>query len=127
MDGRLPEVWSGWASYHMQRGEYPEAFANAERALNRGTILFDLAARLIQGEPPVLAPAGRLYAAGSLQRLKMIPEGTAVIAPSRAVPSRYRRLTGLAVLAKRDLHRREPEATPGRSLALLRHWLTGKL
>ncbi len=30
---RLPEVWSGWASYHMQRGEYAEAFANAERAL----------------------------------------------------------------------------------------------
>ena len=33
LDARVPEVWSGLAGWHMQRGEYPEACAGAERAL----------------------------------------------------------------------------------------------
>ena len=33
LDARLPEAWNGLAIYHMQRGEYREAFSAAERAL----------------------------------------------------------------------------------------------
>ena len=33
LDARLPEVWNGLALYHLQRGEYREAFAQADRAL----------------------------------------------------------------------------------------------
>lgn len=33
LDARLPEIWSGLASYHMARGEYREAYAAVERAL----------------------------------------------------------------------------------------------
>lgn len=32
-DARLPEVWNGRAAYHLQRGEYGEALAAADRAL----------------------------------------------------------------------------------------------
>jgi hypothetical protein len=45
-------------------------------------------------------------------------------------PKRLRPLTGLAALAARDARRSppfEPEATPGRSWALIRHRLTGKI
>jgi tetratricopeptide (TPR) repeat protein len=33
LDQKTPDLWSGWAAYHMQRGEYAEAFQDAERAL----------------------------------------------------------------------------------------------
>ena len=105
-----------------------EETPQAERALERGAKLFNLAARLIGGEPPdLLDPAGRLYAAGMLRRLGLAPEGSWVVTPSRSVPSPFRRLTGLAALAKRDLHRREAEGSPGRAFALLKHRLTGRL
>jgi phytoene synthase len=104
-----------------------EEDADAERALSRGTKLFAIAARLIGGEPPdLLAPAGWLYACGSLQRLGLAPHGAWAVTPSRRVPRAFRCLTALAALAKRDLRRREPEATPGRAWILLRHRLTGR-
>ena len=104
-----------------------EEVPDPERALNRGAALFVLAARLLGEDPPdLLAPAGRLYAAGSLQRLGLARNGVSAIAPSESVPSRFRCLTGLAALAKRDLQRREPEGIPARAWALLRHRLTGR-
>jgi phytoene synthase len=99
----------------------------AERALDGGARIFVLAGRLIASKPTnSLAPAGRLYAAGRLRRLGLAPEGSWVVTPERAVPSRFRRLTGLASLAKRDLQGFEPEATAARAWALLKHRLTGR-
>ena len=104
-----------------------EEVPDPKRALNRGAALFVLAARLLGDDPPdLLGAAGRLYAAGSLQRFGLLPEGHSVVTPSASAPSRFRCLTGLAVLAKRDLHRSEPEGTPARAWALLRHRLTGR-
>ena len=116
----LAEIEDGWAALLQ---ETPDA----ERALDRGAKLFELGARLLDGEAPgLLAPAGRLYAAGSLQRRGLAPAGASAITPLQRVPSAYRCLTGLAALARRDLHRREAEATPGRAWTLLRHQLTGR-
>jgi 15-cis-phytoene synthase len=104
-----------------------EETPDLERALNRGATLFGLAARLIGSDPPLLlAPAGRLYAAGALRRLGLVPSACWAVTPSGSVPVGFRRLTGLAVLAKRDLRRPEAEGTPGRAWALLRHRLTGR-
>jgi 15-cis-phytoene synthase len=117
----LAELEDGWVALI-------EETPDPERALNRGATLFGLTARLIGSDPPdVLASAGRLYAAGTLQRLGLARVGTWEVTPSRPVPVGLRRLTGLAVLAKRDLHRPEAEGTPGRAWALLRHRLTGRI
>jgi len=117
----LAELEEGWIALL-------EETPDPERALDCGAALFGLAARLIGSDRPhVLAPAGRLYAAGTLQRLGLAPAGSWAVWPSRSVPVAFRRLTGLAVLAKRDLHQREAEGTPGRAWALLRHRLTGRI
>jgi 15-cis-phytoene synthase len=116
----LAELEDGWAALL-------EETPDLERALNRGATLFGLAARLIGSDPPLLlAPAGRLYAAGALRRLGLVPSACWAVTPSGSVPVGFRRLTGLAVLAKRDLRRPEAEGTPGRAWALLRHRLTGR-
>jgi phytoene synthase len=101
---------------------------NPEVVLQRGARLFSLAGRLLGVAPAMeLETTGRLYAAGQLNRIGNAPTGTFAITEMRAIPSRLRRLTGLAVLARRDLRRREAEATPGRAFALLRHRLTGRI
>ena len=100
---------------------------NAEVVVQRGARLFELAGRLLGSTSPYLEVAGRLYAAGQLNRKGQAPVGAFVITEIGGIPSRLRALTGLAVLARRDLHRREPEATPGRAFALLRHRLTGNI
>ena len=117
---QLADLEDGWLAL---LDESPDA----ERALNRGAKIFALAARLIGDPHDLLAAAGRLYAAGNLKRLGLAPEGTWAVTPGGSVPSGFRRLTGLAALAKRDLQRREPEGTPARAWALLRHRLTGRL
>ena len=118
---QLAELEDGWLALL-------EEEPDAERALNRGSTLFVLASRLIGGDPPdLLAPAGRLYAFGSLHRLGLAPTEAWAVTPSGRVPSAFRCLTVLAALAKRDLRRREPEATPGRAWTLLHHRLTGHL
>ena len=117
----LTELEDGWLAL-LEKSPDPD------RALNRGPRIFALAARLIGGDPPdLLRPAGRLYAVGNLQRLRLAPRGSWTVTPAGPVPSCFRRLTGLAVLAKRDLHRREAEGSPGRAFALFRHRLTGRL
>lgn len=100
---------------------------DAERALDRGAKIFGMATRLIGRKAPAFLDAiGRLYAAGNLQRLGRAPEGACAVAPVRTVPADFRRLTGLAVLAERDLRRHEPEGTPSRAWVLLKHRLTGR-
>ena len=99
---------------------------NAGRASDRGAILFGLAARLIADPAPDLAGAGRLYAQGSLRRRGVELAGVEQN-PVQPVSVRFRCLTGLAALAKRDLHHREPEGTPARAWTLFRHRLTGRV
>ena len=117
----LAGLEEGWAAL-LQQDPDPEA------ALRRGARLFAIGARLLEVDYPLTVEgAGTLYAAGQIQRLGMVPDGAFVVTELRAIPPRLRPLTGLAALAKRDLHRREPEATPVRAFALLRHRLTGRL
>jgi len=126
----LPRGISGADLAGLEQGwlELLQELPDPERAIERGALLFSLAARLVGGQPPdFLAAAGRLYAAGTLQRLGLVPQGAWAVTPMKVVPRNFRRLTGLAALAKRDLDRREGEATPARAWALLRHRLTGRL
>jgi phytoene synthase len=117
----LARLEAGWAAL---LDESP----SAEIVLDRGTTLFELAASLLHVDPPPFLPiAGRVYAAGSLERRGLAPDGLLVITESPRIPRRLRPLTNLAALARRDLARREPEATPARAWALLRHRLTGRL
>jgi len=121
----LAQLEAGWtAVLH----ENPELDA----VLARGGALFELGARLLDRDPPeFLEIAGALYAAGGLARHGLAPDGLFVVTESPRVPRRFRPLTALAALARRDLRRGrapfEPEATPGRAFTLLRHRLTGRL
>lgn len=117
----LAQLEAGWASLLQEKPD-------AELALARGVVLFGLAARLIGRDPPDFVEiAGRLHAAGSLSRRGLAPDGPLVVTQSPRIPARFRVLTGLAALARRDLARREDEATPARAWTLLRHRLTGRI
>lgn len=96
-------------------------------ALSRGDCLFAISATLLGAEYSPLMGAGRLYAAGDLRRRAFVLPGALVVTDLPRFPRRLRPLTALASLAKRDLFRSEPEATPGRAMALLRHRLTGRI
>ena len=105
-----------------------EQAADPEVAIQRGALLFGLAGRLFGVERPFpLDAAGRLFAAGQLHRLGLAPRNFTVVTDMRRIPASLRRLTGMAALARRDLYRKEPEATPARAFALLRHRLTGRI
>ncbi|WP_309611241.1 hypothetical protein [Sphingomonas sp.] len=101
-----------------------------ERMATRGERLFALAGRLLGADDAGLADAGRAFALGDAAR-----RGTAVPTDAMAVarerlqsvrfPRTVRPLTALTRLALRNP--REPEATPARAFALLRHRLTGRL
>ena len=117
----LAGLEAGWATLLQKRPD-------RDVALSRGLMMFGLAARLLGQNPPeFLEIGGALYAAGSLARLGFAPDGLVVITQSPRVPRRFRPLTALAALSRRDLGRREPEATPGRAWTLLRHRLTGRI
>ena len=101
--------------------------AETELALQRGAVLFRIAAKLL-GSDVASDDAGRLYAAGQLHRRRLLAPGTPSATRMR-IPARLRPVTALAVLARRDLSRDddEEEGTPGRAFALLRHRLTGRI
>ena len=110
---------AGWAAL---LDEAPDAAAVAAR----GETLFALGARLLGGDDPRLSEAGRLFALGDAARRGLRfppPPGLGGHRFARTV----RPLTALARLAARDLRQDqlEPEATPGRALALLSHRLFG--
>jgi phytoene synthase len=117
--GELAALEDGWLALLEQP-------IDAGRASNRGAILFGLAARLIADPAPDLAGPGRLYAQGSLRRRGMELAGVEQTSV-QSISVRFRRLTGLAALAKRDLQHREPEGTPARAWILFRHRLTGRV
>lgn len=97
---------------------------------DRGCRLFELGARMLRVEfdEATIGAAGRLFAVVDAARRAGL-EITAA-SPEQTIPRRARPLTGLAALAARDLRLGgppfEPEATPGRSWALIRHRISGK-
>ena len=77
LDAGLPDAWNGLAIYHLHRGETPDAFANAERAL-----------ALDKGHVPALATKTQLLFATkhfseayelSKQLLERLPEDPGIL------------------------------------------------
>jgi phytoene synthase len=102
--------------------------------VERGARLFAIGAKLLGVDDRRLDPAARLFALAQLARKRLMPtrHPTAemdMLAGHR-FPRRLRPLTALARLAARDVKQAaaiEPEATPGRALALLSHRLFGRV
>lgn len=123
----LAELADGWLTFL-------EEEPDIERAGERGARLFEMAARLLRGSDERLDPAGRLFAYEQAtrrgRREPYYPMEEMHMLARHRFPARLRPLTALACLAARDVRRSprgEPEATPGRALALLRHRLTGRI
>ena len=101
-------------------------------AETRGGYLFAIGAKLLGSTHDLVEGAGRLFAGIDFAR-----RGYRQIEPSKVAmggirfPSALRPLTALTALAFRDLRHGgppfEPEATPGRALALLRHRIGGRI
>jgi phytoene synthase len=111
-------------------------FLDADRDLmlaeDRGAELFSLGGRLLGQAHDLLIPAGRLFAGVDYARRNLRVIGRSDSAMGRVrFPRSLRPLTALTALAVRDLARGgppfEPEATPGRALALLHHRWTGRV
>jgi phytoene synthase len=123
----LAELEDGWAAL---LEEQPDV----DRIADRGAKLFEMASNLLGANDPLIEAAGRVYAFASAAkcgfvRMAVGTEALKAISGHR-FPRALRPLTGLAALAARDLGRgpdREPEATPGRAMTLLRHRLTGRI
>ena len=92
----------------------------------RGEALFAVGATLLGSNDPQVARAGRYFAISDVARRGLAPVLDVELARLRFKPA-LRPLTALARLAVRDLRHGEPfepEATPGRALALLAHrWM----
>jgi phytoene synthase len=122
----LAGLEDGWAAL---LDEQPDR----ERVAERGARLFVMAASLLGASDPRIETAGRLYGWQSAVR-----RGVTLPPPQEELRSlaghrferRLRPLTALAALAARDARRGqaiEPEGTPGRALALIRHRFTGRV
>lgn len=118
----LAELEDGWASLL-------EAEPDLERVADRGAKLFALASSLLGSADPKLDAAGRIFGLASARRRGLRRPLPPTAGLRYRFPAALRPLTALAALAARDLQRSkaEPEATPGRAWALLRHRLTGRL
>ena len=123
----LAQLASGWTGVL----EDPPDMTGVE---DRGALLFRLGARLLGAEESseALESKGRLFAGVDIAR-RGFAELTAG-SPGSGGPRIVRRarpLSALAALATRDLRRGgppfEPQGTPGRSWALMRHWMTGRI
>jgi phytoene synthase len=116
----LAQLEAGWATLLQEQPD-------GQAALEGGVTLFRVAARLLGDDPPeAVASVGRLYAAGTFARRGLL-EAEPLAVEQTIVPRRFRPLTMLAALGRRDLQRREAEATPARAWVLVRHRLTGRL
>lgn len=99
----------------------------------RGHRLFELAARLLGvAVNRQLEEVAEAFAAADLARRGALELSRAEPpALNLVIPRNQRPLTMLGVLGRRDMRRGgppfEPEATPGRAWALLRHRVTGRL
>ena len=124
IEGRdLARLEAGWVTLL-------EENPDVELVEARGETLFELAATLLGVSDRGLPAAGRLFALMDVKRRRLHDfRKAAKYTLTARFPPKLRPLTGLASLARRDLVRgvEEPEATPGRSWALMRHRMTGKL
>jgi phytoene synthase len=118
----LARIAEGWAALFDEVRD-PDVIAV------RGEVLFAAGARLLGNDDPHVAEAGRYFALADVTRRGLSP-----LLPVVTRPLRFRRslrpLTALARLAVRDMRHGEPfepEATPGRAAALLRHRWTGRI
>jgi phytoene synthase len=125
--GELAQLEEGWGGMLY---DPPDGALLTEH----GTRLFQLGARLLNVEfdDRTIGEAGRLFAGVDAARrgfLDLVPGKPGAGGPRIARAARP--LTALGALAARDLRKGgppfEPEATPGRALALLIHWLTGRV
>ena len=119
----LARLETGWATLLDQPPD-PVLVAS------RGASLFAIGARLLGATSSDLDRAGALYALMDAARRGLSDlRSDADSGPLSRFPPKLRPLTGLASLARRDLQRglNEPEATPGRSWALMRHRVTGRV
>lgn len=119
----LARIEDGWAALLDEGIDW-------QRVAIRGERLFALAARLLGADHAGIAEAGRAFALGDVARRGVTPPiDVMAVARQRMrllrFPRKLRPLTLLSRLALRDP--REPEATPGRAFALLRHRLTGRI
>ncbi len=106
---------------------------DADRVGAGGATLFECASKILGATDKLLPDAGKLYAFSRAARLGFMaypPDcGTGPLADHRFTRS-LRPLTSLARLAARDLRigsQIEPEATPGRAIALLSHRMFGTI
>lgn len=123
----LAGLEDGWLTFFEEEHDI-------ERVGDRGANLFAMAARLLGGSGERLDPAGRLFAYEQATRRGLMepyyPMDEMHILARHRFPAPLRPLTALACLAARDVRqspRFEPEATPGRALALIVHGLTGRV
>jgi phytoene synthase len=121
----LAEIEDGWAAL-LQPAQ------DIARVRERGAVLFTLGANLVGfSANEQVGNAGRLYSEVNAARRGLMPLPSRSGGTIMRVPRAVRPLTALAALASRDLRRGGPafesEATPGRSIAILRHRLTGSL
>jgi len=121
----LAELEAGWAALL-------DETIDPDRSLERGERLFSLASELLGADDPKLPAAGRLFASEQVAR-KGLPGSLQMQADldelrGHRFARALRPLTALARLAARDARQApeiEPEATPGRAVALLSHRLFG--
>jgi phytoene synthase len=123
----LASLEDGWATL---LDEEPDL----DRVARRGSLLFEIGARLLGGSDARLEAAGLAFAHGQVARKRLIhppfPAEELQLLAGYRFPRALRPLTALAKLAIRDARQApviEPEATPGRAVALLSHRLFGTL
>jgi len=121
----IARLEAGWAAMLQEQPAYDVAW-------DEGVMLFRVAARLLAPDPaPMVEAAGQVYAAAHLTRLGLARDVPFAMPDLGRIDWKFRPLTGLAALGARDLRKEnsssEPEGTPGRAWALLRHRLTGGL
>ena len=118
----LARIAEGWAALF-------DEVRDAAAIGARGEALFAVGARLLGSDHPQVTEAGRYFGLADVARRGLSP-----ILPVPIRPLRFHRavrpLTALARLAVRDLRHGEPfepEATPGRAMALLVHRWSGRV
>ena len=122
----LAGLEDGWATLL-------DEFPDSGRVVARGARLFAVASSLLGASDPLIETAGRVYGWQSAARRSFTlpqPENALRALVGHRFPLRLRPLTALAALAARDARRSpaiEPEGTPGRAFALIRHRLTGRI
>ena len=121
----ISKIEGGWAVFLQ---EEPDVWL----AEDRGAELFRIGGWLLGKAHDLLVPAGRLFAGVDYARRNLrVIEQSQIAMGGIQFPPALRPLTALTALAVRDLRRGgppfEPEATPGRAVALLWHKWNGRI